>query len=1228
MSIWAWLLPIFDRYRTPVKYTFLLKYLAFWLSFFLLTTMSLSVKAQYQSLMWKVSGKNSREPSYLYGTMHISSKLAFQLGDPFYNAIQSSDVVALELEPEAWLDALFNDPQLAAWLDSSQPEDEYYDEFVGESPLPQLSGYWKLGSGLSPDQRVREVLTYEPDILNYLMFRYADGNAMNDFEEDTWLDMHIYQTAKKMGRETFGLETYAESDEFIRKATAEDASQSADRQWDEGDVLEMQLLNEQLEPAYRRQDLDFIDSLTRTTTTEAFRKFILVERNKLFVRNLDSLVRAGKSVFAAMGCAHLPGDEGVIETLRRMGYEVTPMNKGSRNSKRRMEIERRISDCPFRTFTTPDGLISFNAPAQVYHANADNETSTWLCLDIANGANYSFTRLKSYSSIAGYIDSDLLALIDSMMYETVAGQIVDKKGVKIGRYSAIDVLSKTRRGDYERQLVVVMPEELLVFKLSAAGDKINDGYGDEFFEKIKINESSSTHQTWVSADGSVQIKLPSRGISYARVASVHSSPDFEVVASDAIRGAFYTVQRHVIEMPSFLDEDAYELQRCMRAFAHDRSLAVLNFRQTQHDGLPAMEAKFQWLPTSFGNLQDTVHALFIIQGLSYIALSTNEALEESRRNWYSSLGIANAKYPSFSSYTNSDLFFTTELPFGPIDIPPSIDAMMFNGDLEDNVDSPFGTNGTLLLRAPADPVMVQIDFQRFHQYSDGEDKESFLREKRELVRGIEMQILSERTVWTSTGADFEFVVADTATTRRFLHRMVLYNKAFYHLSTCYDSILGLSDFARVAFDSFHSTDTIFPYPHFASRDDAYMDDVTSADVSKRERALQITGEMDFSAASAVRVRTLLKELPYFTGDDAKFIRMKLLSALEADTSIENVKFLEKEFNAYPDSSAYQYELLRVLLKLKTRQAWQTYARLVVEEPPIVFDEMGGSGCETLLDSVKLAAPLLPKLMQLLAIDEYEETIYHLMALAADSGWLKPSVYKYLVDPLLVEARNELKRLKGKNESDYAFNTDVLLDFCALLHPFRGEKDVAAFFQKVYSVKQGSLLLDMVEFDWNKGVEPSDSIINRLSRMDAQVHNLYALLWKYGAANRMPVSLSSQSTLAEIYLKRIARELEEPIDSVIFVSQKTSLIRGVQLNVTYWKVRQTNSNQWLGHVLAFDARQTQNAWPLFIESSRNVVIDDDEDAIAELDNEYRYMEELNREFVNFGSGSTDFDVHWY
>ena len=77
-----------------------------------------------------------------------------------------------------------------------------------------------------------------------------------------------------------------------------------------------------------------------------------------------------------------------------------------------------------------------------------------------------------------------------------------------------------------------------------------------------------------------------------------------------------------------------------------------------------------------------------------------------------------------------------------------------------------------------------------------------------------------------------------------------------------------------------------------------------------------------------------------------------------------------------------------------------------------------------------------------------------------------------------------------------------------------------------------------------------------------------------------------------------------------------------------KVFKPSSGQWLGHVLAFDAKQEKNAWPLFIESERSVVLDSSEDPMAELQAEYEFMEENNREFVNFGAGASDFTVNWY
>jgi uncharacterized protein YbaP (TraB family) len=66
----------------------------------------------YQGLLWKITGKDQAAPSYLYGTMHVSNKLAFHLGEPFFNAIRQSNQVALEVSPETWLHEYFESEKI------------------------------------------------------------------------------------------------------------------------------------------------------------------------------------------------------------------------------------------------------------------------------------------------------------------------------------------------------------------------------------------------------------------------------------------------------------------------------------------------------------------------------------------------------------------------------------------------------------------------------------------------------------------------------------------------------------------------------------------------------------------------------------------------------------------------------------------------------------------------------------------------------------------------------------------------------------------------------------------------------------------------------------------------------------------------------------------------------------------------------------------------------------
>ena len=64
------------------------------------------IAKKYPSLFWEITGNGLARPSYLFGTMHVSSKMVFHLPDSFYLGIKNCDVVALETNPESWQEDL------------------------------------------------------------------------------------------------------------------------------------------------------------------------------------------------------------------------------------------------------------------------------------------------------------------------------------------------------------------------------------------------------------------------------------------------------------------------------------------------------------------------------------------------------------------------------------------------------------------------------------------------------------------------------------------------------------------------------------------------------------------------------------------------------------------------------------------------------------------------------------------------------------------------------------------------------------------------------------------------------------------------------------------------------------------------------------------------------------------------------------------------------------------
>src|SRR6478672_1189931 len=130
---------------------------------------------KYPSLLWEITGKGLAKPSYLFGTMHVSSKMVFHLSDSFYMGIRKADVVALETDMGTWQEdfsrydmdgeGLFNYRHLY-----SSPA-----EFFSIKTL-QIPPYEKM---------IEQALYSSPSIINSFLYR-SNSDRASDFEEDTY----------------------------------------------------------------------------------------------------------------------------------------------------------------------------------------------------------------------------------------------------------------------------------------------------------------------------------------------------------------------------------------------------------------------------------------------------------------------------------------------------------------------------------------------------------------------------------------------------------------------------------------------------------------------------------------------------------------------------------------------------------------------------------------------------------------------------------------------------------------------------------------------------------------------------------------------------------------------------------------------------------------------------------------------------------------------------------
>ncbi|MDB5202532.1 MAG: lipoprotein [Ferruginibacter sp.] len=1128
---------------------------------------------KYNALLWEISGNGLKKPSYLFGTMHVSNKLAFHLSDSFYYAMRKVDAVALELNPESW----------QAQMVRLNTLNENYTAYVqngGNDFLTEKS--FRIGKY---DDILKAALSTEPPVVNSLLYR--SYIAREDFEEDTFLDLYIFQTGRKLGKAPAGVEDYYESEKLVMEAYSDMAKEKKKKEIDL-DGESMSSLVEKMQNAYRRGDLDLMDSLDlMMERSDAFREKFLYKRNEIQANSIDSIIRT-RSLFAGVGAAHLPGERGVIEILRKKGYTLRPIKMSDRDATQKDLIDKLKVNVTFTTQHAPDGMYQVDVPGIMYSLrNAYLPLNRWQYADMNNGSYYLITRLKTYASFLDQSTNAVLSKIDSVLYENIPGRILSRREIEKDGYKGYDISNRTRRGDLQRYQVFVTPFEIIVFKMSGKNEYVAGEEGNRFFSSIRLRKIEKTPVSFMPAQGGFSIRLPQQPHQYL---DKGIADRWEYEAKDSATGDAYLLMKKSNYNFNFIEEDSFDLGLVEESFrSPDFFDEQLSRRQTNIDGYPALLVRETLKNGEF------VNAAYVLNGPHYYVIAQRtKNPSDSNFAVFKTLQFQPYKYPSSIMFVDTFLHISMNTP-----VQPNIDAGIRTIIEQNAADAGNGNNATGyitywqkqkngLFRSDSTGEMIAVQVQEYPKYFFIRDSAKFWQSEIDDYLDKNDMLLRNKTYLNLRNGlkGLSFSVQDTGSSRTIERLLLLKDKYMYTLSTMSDTVSRRSGFVNRLFNSFSPVIDNTSANLYENKLSLFFSDLFSADSALEKKARQSVANVYFGSEGAT---DLYKAINRISLSDKDYYQTKLSLIAELgyikDSITDNVpNYLKSIYDLTADTTLFQNEAVLALSRLKTAAAYKILKEIMLQDPPIFEDDNDFSTLFSHLeDTLQLSAKMFPDLLKLATLSDYKEQVTELLVMLVDSGFVKAKEYKKYFPSIYIDAKVAQKKLQAKDEkqmqadkknedeaddennSDYRYNNSNsnsfgLNDYAVLLMPFyEKDKNVEQFFTKLLLSKDAFVRMDAAILLLRNNKFVPDSIFSTLAADDKYFAWLFVKLEKAKLLNKLPAISATQLALARSFL--VGESNANKIDSIVFLKKTSATLNGRTGMVYFFKYRIKKSDDW-------------------------------------------------------------------
>ena len=280
----------------------------------------LTAGAANSQLLWKISGKDAKGDSYLFGTHHVAPVSLIDTTPGLKDAMAGVDAVYGEIDMSEMTSPSAQQVIMSAAM---APADSTVTKLLTAEQIDSVNAV--LGKYTNGMLKLDQLAMFKPRMIDTQLGMLQTMVAFPEFNGQEQLDNTIQLKCRELGKNIKGFETLEQQMNLLMSGSmTEQASDLMESVRKDSEAAEKA---RKLANAYMSADINTIETMFLDPDLgmdEKSRKMLIDDRNDDWLKQLSSILPS-ESVFIAVGAGHLIGDTGLIKELQKAGYTVTPV---------------------------------------------------------------------------------------------------------------------------------------------------------------------------------------------------------------------------------------------------------------------------------------------------------------------------------------------------------------------------------------------------------------------------------------------------------------------------------------------------------------------------------------------------------------------------------------------------------------------------------------------------------------------------------------------------------------------------------------------------------------------------------------------------------------------------------------------------------------------------------------------------------------------------------------